>query len=134
MTRAGDDAASEDDAVCEAESGGVGQSGSSDEVGARPLAAPRLEVPPPAYGGEWRQMSQPFDAGVSIDASEADLPVDAPDLEPDFAGSDANLGIDVATAPELEDAELGAVLEALLLVVDTPVTVEALAAATEQPA
>ena len=37
---------------------------------------------------------------------------------------------DVATAPELDDDELGAVLEALLLVVDTPVTVEALAAAT----
>ena len=47
---------------------------------------------------------------------------------------DPDLGIDVATAPELDDAELGAVLEALLLVVDTPVTVEALAAATEQPA
>src|SRR6202042_3219235 len=47
--------------------------------------------------------------------------IDAPDLEPDFAASDANLGIDVATAPELEDAELGA-------------GVEALAAATEQPA
>jgi segregation and condensation protein B len=47
---------------------------------------------------------------------------------------DADLGIDVATAPELEDAELGAVLEALLLVVDTPVTVDALASATEQPA
>jgi segregation and condensation protein B len=45
----------------------------------------------------------------------------------------ADLGIDVATAPELEDAELGSVLEALLLVVDTPVTVESLAAVTEQP-
>jgi segregation and condensation protein B len=55
---------------------------------------------------------------------------------PDFGidGPDPNLGIDVATAPELDDDELGAVLEALLLVVDTPVTVEALAAATEQPA
>ena len=48
--------------------------------------------------------------------------------------TDLDLGIDVATAPELEDSELGAVLEALLLVVDTPVTVEQLAAATEQPA
>ncbi|MDO3636715.1 SMC-Scp complex subunit ScpB, partial [Mycolicibacterium sp. KC 300] len=47
---------------------------------------------------------------------------------------DTDLGIDVATAPELEDAELEAVLEALLLVVDTPVTVDALATATEQPA
>lgn len=44
-----------------------------------------------------------------------------------------DLGIDVAVAPELEDAELGAVLEALLLVVDAPVSVEALAAATDQP-
>src|SRR6267154_5341168 len=48
--------------------------------------------------------------------------------------TDLDLGIDVANAPELEDAELGAVLEALLLVVDTPVTVDLLAAATEQPA
>ncbi len=48
---------------------------------------------------------------------------------------DPDLGFDVAVpgAPELDDAELGSVLEALLLVVDTPVTVEALAAATEQP-
>jgi segregation and condensation protein B len=48
--------------------------------------------------------------------------------------TDLDLGIDVAIAPELEDAELGAVLEALLLVVDTPVSVDQLAAATEQPA
>jgi len=48
--------------------------------------------------------------------------------------TDLDLGIDVALAPELEDSELGAVLEALLLVVDTPVTVDQLAAATEQPA
>ena len=34
----------------------------------------------------------------------------------------------------MEDAELGAVLEALLLVVDTPVTVDALATAVDQPA
>ncbi len=47
---------------------------------------------------------------------------------------DLDLGIEVATPPELEDAELAAVLEALLLVVDTPVTVDALAAAIEQPA
>ena len=47
---------------------------------------------------------------------------------------DLDLGIEVATPPELEDAEFGAVLEALLLVVDAPVTVDALAAAIEQPA
>jgi segregation and condensation protein B len=48
--------------------------------------------------------------------------------------TDLDLGIDVAEPPELDDAELGAVLEALLLVVDTPVTVDALAAAIQQPA
>jgi segregation and condensation protein B len=36
-------------------------------------------------------------------------------------------------APELDDAELDSVLEALLLVVDTPVSVDALANATDQP-
>src|SRR4051794_24586401 len=50
----------------------------------------------------------------------------------DELGSD--LGIDVAHQPEMDDAELGAALEALLLVVDTPVTVDALAAAVDQPA
>jgi segregation and condensation protein B len=55
----------------------------------------------------------------------------APDRGLDL-GSD--LGIDVAEQPALEDSELGAVLEALLLVVDTPVTVDALAVAIEQPA
>lgn len=48
-------------------------------------------------------------------------------------GVDLETG-DVAVDPELDDGELGAVLEALLLVVDTPVTVDALASATEQPA
>jgi segregation and condensation protein B len=48
-------------------------------------------------------------------------------------GDAADLGIDVATVPELADDELGRVLEALLLVVDTPVTAEALASATGQP-
>jgi segregation and condensation protein B len=56
---------------------------------------------------------------------------DYPEPDPDL-GSD--LGIDVAHQPEMEDAELGAVLEALLLVVDAPVPVEALAVAVEQPA
>jgi segregation and condensation protein B len=48
--------------------------------------------------------------------------------------SHADLGIDVATVPDLPDAELGSVLEALLLVVDTPVSVDQLATATDQPA
>ena len=43
-----------------------------------------------------------------------------------------DLGIDVATA-ELDDDELTRVLEALLLVVDTPVSVQTLATVTEQP-
>ena len=48
--------------------------------------------------------------------------------------SDLNLGLEIPRDPaELDDAELGRVLEALLLVVDTPVTEEALAAATGQP-
>jgi segregation and condensation protein B len=47
---------------------------------------------------------------------------------------DEDLGIDVAEVPELDDAELGATLEALLLVVDTPVPVDSLAVAIEQPA
>ena len=47
---------------------------------------------------------------------------------------DLDLGLDIdSAAPELADAELGNVLEALLLVVDTPVSAEALAAVTEQP-
>jgi segregation and condensation protein B len=47
--------------------------------------------------------------------------------------SDGNLGVDVATAPELDDSELRNVLEALLLVVDTPATVDQLAAVTDHP-
>lgn len=39
----------------------------------------------------------------------------------------------VADAVPMDAGELGSVLEALLLVVDTPVTVEALAATTDQP-
>ena len=40
---------------------------------------------------------------------------------------------DIAEPAEMEPDELGRVLESLLLVVDTPVTAEALASATEQP-
>jgi segregation and condensation protein B len=68
------------------------------------------------------------------DENSTEIPTDtAKDLDMEI-DTDVDLGIDVATAPELEDAELGGVLEALLLVVDTPVSVEQLAAATEQPA
>ena len=51
--------------------------------------------------------------------------------EPDLA---SDLGVDLAIEPHMEDSELGAVLEALLLVVDTPVTVDALSTAVDQPA
>lgn len=51
--------------------------------------------------------------------------------EPDIA---SDLGVDLAVEPHMEDSELGAVLEALLLVVDTPVTVDALSTAVDQPA
>lgn len=47
--------------------------------------------------------------------------------------SDIDLGIDIAEVAPLDADELGCVLEALLLVVDSPVTAEALATATEQP-
>lgn len=46
----------------------------------------------------------------------------------------AAIDSDVTTVVELDDDELGRVLEALLLVVDTPASVESLASATDQPA
>ena len=54
----------------------------------------------------------------------------APGPDPD---ADVELGLDYPAASELDDDELGRVLEALLLVVDSPVSAEALAAVTEQP-
>ncbi|SRX95293.1 putative segregation and condensation protein ScpB [Mycobacterium tuberculosis H37Rv] [Mycobacterium shimoidei] len=71
-------------------------------------------------------------AGDARENNEAPYPVNDDDVDLEFPAGD-DLGIDVATAPELPDDELARVLEALLLVVDTPVSVEALAAATEQP-
>ena len=50
------------------------------------------------------------------------------DLDSDIAGIP-----DIAEAAPMDAEELGSVLEALLLVVDTPVSTEALAAATQQP-
>jgi segregation and condensation protein B len=67
------------------------------------------------------------DAERSDDKERRSLTEDMPDL-------DLGDGIpDIAEAAPLDPEELGSVLEALLLVVDTPVTVEALAATTEQP-
>jgi len=52
----------------------------------------------------------------------------------DVSDLDLDGGIpDIAEVAPLDPEELGSVLEALLLVVDTPVTVEALASAIEQP-
>jgi segregation and condensation protein B len=50
------------------------------------------------------------------------------DLDSDIAGIP-----DIAEPAPIDAEELGSVLEALLLVVDTPVTTEALAAVTQQP-
>ena len=50
------------------------------------------------------------------------------DLDSDISGIP-----DIAEVAPLDDDELRSVVEALLLVVDTPVSVEALAAATQQP-
>lgn len=58
-------------------------------------------------------------------------PIDS-DVTPD-PDDVTDLDADVEAVPELDDDELGRVLEALLLVVDTPVSVEALASATGQP-
>lgn len=46
---------------------------------------------------------------------------------------DDNAAVPELASPELSDDELGRVLEALLLVVDTPATIEQLSSATDQP-
>ena len=55
----------------------------------------------------------------AVDAAEVDLGPDIPDI---------------AEVPPMDADELRSVLEALLLVVDSPVSAESLAAATQQPA
>lgn len=55
------------------------------------------------------------------------------DRTPQAMPTDNGLYIDLAEPSEMQDGELGAVLEALLLVVDTPAPVEQLALAIEQP-
>lgn len=55
------------------------------------------------------------------------------DESPEETPADAAVGIDLAEPPEMPEADLGAALEALLLVVDTPAAVEQLALAIEQP-
>ncbi|BAX92524.1 SMC-Scp complex subunit ScpB [Mycobacterium shigaense] len=63
---------------------------------------------------------------MTEDLSDVGLP--EVDLDPDIHGIP-----EIAEAAPLDDDELGSVLEALLLVVDTPVSEEALGAATQQP-
>lgn len=60
--------------------------------------------------------------------ADADTGADA-----DNAGDETSSDVDLDSEPELDDDELGRALEALLLVVDTPVGTAALAAATGQP-
>lgn len=60
--------------------------------------------------------------------ADADAGADA-----DNAGDETSSDVDLDSEPELDDDELGRALEALLLVVDTPVGTAALAAATGQP-
>src|ERR1700748_3833822 len=71
----------------------------------------------------------------SVDLSGVDLAdIDLADVDlPGDFDSDVQGIPDIAEAAPLDDDELGAVLEALSLVVDTPVTEEALGAATQQP-
>ncbi|MGV0853485.1 SMC-Scp complex subunit ScpB [Mycolicibacterium phlei] len=76
----------------------------------------------------------------AVDRNGSDLDGEASAAEPSGEPGHADptvepvLDLDAAEAPEMDDDELGAVLEALLLVVDTPASVEQLATATEQPA
>ena len=75
-------------------------------------------------------------------ADETDAPVEAgvpeneadTDFDTEFdTDSDTDSDTDEATAELLEDDELCRVVEALLLVVDSPISVETLASATAQP-
>jgi len=69
---------------------------------------------------------------MTEDIAEDVVPDAVDDIEPHDL--DEDLGIDVAEPAEFDDAELGATLEALLLVVDSPVPAESLASAIDQPA
>ncbi len=69
---------------------------------------------------------------MTEDISEDVVPDAVDDIAPHDL--DEDLGIDVAEPREFDDAELGATLEALLLVVDSPVPAESLASAIDQPA
>jgi segregation and condensation protein B len=73
---------------------------------------------------------------MTYDTEPDDVPDD--DVPDDDVSDDAepsvDLGMELAEPAPMDDDELRATLEALLLVVDTPVPVDALATATAQPA
>jgi segregation and condensation protein B len=69
---------------------------------------------------------------MTDDAAEADLDTSVDPADATVATAEAAEAAEAGA--DLPDAEFAAVLEALLLVVDTPVTVDALASATDQPA
>ncbi|WP_396903505.1 SMC-Scp complex subunit ScpB [Mycolicibacterium phlei] len=67
--------------------------------------------------------------GAALNGADLNGEAPEPPAQADLETSEAP-----ESAPEMDDAELGSVLEAILLVVDTPASVEQLASATEQPA
>ena len=68
------------------------------------------------------------------DAPETDgAEIDAPEIDGAEIDATETDGAELDAPPELDDDELTRVLEALLLVVDTPASVETLASATGQP-
>ncbi len=87
---------------------------------------------------EERRLNRAGDDAERSDEEERRLnPADEADVDlanPDDADVDLDIGIpDIAEAAPMDPEELESVLEALLLVVDTPVSDEALAAVTQQP-
>ena len=95
----------------------------TDDFAPEPASETELESDHPEPANEPEESDQREPASEPELESDHPEPADEPE-ESDFPEADS----------PLDDAELDAVLEALLLVVDTPVTVDALATATDQPA
>lgn len=95
----------------------------TDDFAPEPASEPELESDHPEPANEPEESDQREPASEPELESDHPEPADESDFESDFPEADS----------PLDDAELDAVLEALLLVVDTPVTVDALATATDQP-
>ncbi|MGB0971651.1 MAG: SMC-Scp complex subunit ScpB, partial [Mycobacterium sp.] len=88
------------------------------------------EAPIPESGGAELHIDVKPHEGADLDGAELDDDAELNDDAEFNAGAELNEG-----AADLNDgAELNSAIEALLLVVDTPVTTDALAAATNQPA